>query len=178
VRRLPFGDGVFDWAWSSCCVGYSAALPPLPTLKELARVIRPGGTVAILVWSSENLLPGYPLLEARLKATAAGLAPFTRGNRPESHSLRALGWFRAAGLGACTVRTFVGGAHAPLSNDLRKALLALLEMRWPDVEAELAPEDGSAYQRLCRPASPDFILDHPDYYAFFTCSMFFGKVGD
>jgi demethylmenaquinone methyltransferase/2-methoxy-6-polyprenyl-1,4-benzoquinol methylase len=177
VRQLPFDNDALDWAWSSCCVGYSAALPPLSTLQELARVVRPGGTVAILVWSSENLLPGYPLLEARLKTTSSGVAPFARGNKPASHYLRALGWFRAAGLEACTARTFTGGAHAPLSEELRQALLALLEMRWPDVEAELVPKDRAAYQRLCRPESPDFILDYPDYYAFFTCSMFHGKVG-
>jgi ubiquinone/menaquinone biosynthesis C-methylase UbiE len=176
VCRLPFDSGTFDWAWSSCCVGYSAALAPLPTVQELVRVVRPGGTVAILVWSSENLLPGHPLLEAHLEATSSGIAPFVRGNRPELHFLRALGWFREAGLEACAARTFAGGAHAPLSDDLRKALTALLEMRWSHVESELTQEDWSTYQRLCLPASPDFILNHPDYYAFFTCSMFYGKV--
>jgi demethylmenaquinone methyltransferase/2-methoxy-6-polyprenyl-1,4-benzoquinol methylase len=178
VRRLPFDDRTFDWAWSSCCVGYSAALPPLSTIQELARVVKAGGTVAILVWSSENLLPGYPLLEARLKATASGIAPFVEGSKPEAHFLRALGWFRSAGLEACEAHTFVGGARAPLSDTFLKALLALLEMRWPDAESELPPKDRATYQRLCRPASPDFILNHPDYYAFFTCSMFHGKVDD
>jgi demethylmenaquinone methyltransferase/2-methoxy-6-polyprenyl-1,4-benzoquinol methylase len=55
-------------------------------------------------------------------------------------------------------------------------------MRWPGVESELRQEDADSkhpwaeYQRLCLPESPDFILDHPDYYAFFTYSMFHGKV--
>ncbi len=31
-------------------------------------------------------------------------------------------------------------------------------------------------QRLCQPGSADFILDSDDYYAFFTYSMFRGKV--
>jgi ubiquinone/menaquinone biosynthesis C-methylase UbiE len=176
VYSLPFDDGPFDWAWSSCCVGYSASLAPLRAVKELVRVVKPGGTVAILVWSSEDLLPGYPLLEARLKATSSGIAPFVRGKRPELHYLRALGWFREAGLEECTARPFAGGAHAPLSDDLRNALIALFEMRWPNVESELTQEDWSAYQRLCLPASPGFILNCPDYYAFFTCSLFYGKV--
>ena len=51
-------------------------------------------------------------------------------------------------------------------------------MRWPGVEAELTPEDWSEYQRLCLPESPDFIVDHPDYYAFFTYTMFHGKVAE
>jgi len=54
-------------------------------------------------------------------------------------------------------------------------LIALFEMRWPGVESELTQEDWAEYQRLCLPESPDFILNHPDYYAFFTYSMFRGK---
>lgn len=175
VRELPFEDDTFDWAWSADCVGYGP-LDPLPLVRELARVVKPGGIVVILAWSSETLLPGYPLLEARLRGTAAGVAPFTRGKGPELHFLRALGWFREAGLDSPDARTFVGDARAPLRDDMRQALIALFEMRWPGVEEELAREDRAAYRRLCLPESPDFILDHPDYYAFFTYSMFYGRV--
>jgi demethylmenaquinone methyltransferase/2-methoxy-6-polyprenyl-1,4-benzoquinol methylase len=75
-------------------------------------------------------------------------------------------------------RTFAGDAHAPLIDDQRSALAALIQMRWPGVVAELTPEDWAEYQRLCLPESPDFILDHPDYYAFFAYSMFHGKVAE
>ena len=44
------------------------------------------------------------------------------------------------------------------------------------VEAELSEEDWAEYQRLCLAESSDFILDLPDYYAFFTYSMFQGRV--
>ena len=176
VRKLPFDNATFDWAWSSSCVGYAAFLEPQPALQELARVVKPGGSVAIFAWSSEKLLPGYPLLEARLNATSSGIAPFVKEKRPELHFLRALGWFRHAGLEKPTARTFVGDAHAPLSDALRNALIALFEMRWPGVASELAQKDWAEYQRLCLPESPEFILNHPDYYAFFTCSMFSGEV--
>lgn len=175
VSKLPFEDRSFDWAWSSCCVGY-APVEPLPLVKELARVVRPGGIVAIFVWSSEKLLPGYPMLEARLNATSSGIAPFVQGKNPELHFLRALGWFREAGLEEPTARTFAGDAYAPLSDELRCALITLFEMRWPGVESELTQEELAEYRRLCLPESPEFILNRPDYYAFFTCSMFLGKV--
>jgi ubiquinone/menaquinone biosynthesis C-methylase UbiE len=175
VRELPFDDDSFDWAWSKDCVGY-APLEPLPLVQELRRVVKPGGIVAILAWSSQTLLPGYPLLEARLNATAAGLAPFAVGKKPEHHFLLGLGWFREAGLEKTVAQTFIGEAQAPLTGDLRRALVALFEMRWPGIETELAAEDWAEYQRLCLPASPDFILNHPNYYAFFTYSMFSGEV--
>jgi demethylmenaquinone methyltransferase/2-methoxy-6-polyprenyl-1,4-benzoquinol methylase len=177
VEKLPFEDDTFDWAWSADCVGY-APIDPLPLIKELARVAKPGGSVAILAWSNEKILPGHPQLEARLNATTAGIAPFIKGKKPEAHFLRALGWFCEAGLENPTAQTFVGDAHAPLTDDLRRALQALFQMRWPDVESELSQEDWAEYQRLCLPESPDFILDHPDYYAFFTYSMFHGKVAE
>ena len=177
VRELPFDDNTFDWAWSVDCVGY-APIEPLPLVKELVRVVRPGGSVAILAWSSENLLPGHPILEARLRMTSAGIAPFIKGKSPGLHFTRALGWFRDAGMEECKARTFAGDAYAPLDDDLHRALTALFQMRWPDVESELSLEDWAEYQRLCLPESPDFILDHPDYYTFFTYSMFHGVVAE
>ena len=115
VNKLPFDDDTFDWVWSVDCVGY-APIEPLPLVEELARVVKPGGRVAILAWSYEKILPGYPLLEARLNATSAGIAPFVQGKKPESHFLRALGWFRDAGLEECKAQTFAGDAHAPLAD--------------------------------------------------------------
>ncbi len=177
MRSLPFDADTFDWVWSMDCVGY-APLEPQPLIQELVRVIKPGGRVALLAWSSQLLLPGYPELEARLEATTAGLAPFVKGKHPASHFLRALGWFREAGLLNCSVHTFVSEAHAPLLDHQRNALAALFEMRWPGVQSELSTEDWDVYQRICLPDSTTFIVDHPDYYTFFTYSMFQGMVGD
>ena len=175
MRNLPFDDNTFDWVWSMDCVGY-APVEPLPLIKELVRVVKPGGRIAILAWSSEQLLPGYPALEARISATTAGIAPFALGKSPQNHFLRAQGWFREADLEDITVHTFVGSAHAPLGEDVRAELLALFKMRWPGVKSELSTDDWSEFQRLCVPESADFIVDHPDYYAFFTYSMFQGRV--
>jgi demethylmenaquinone methyltransferase/2-methoxy-6-polyprenyl-1,4-benzoquinol methylase len=176
VSNPPFEKDTFDWAWSSCCVGYAAAIEPLPTLKELARVVKPGGCIAILAWTSENLLPGHPLLEARLAATVSGLAPFTKGKRPELHFMRALGWFTEIGFTEIQAQTFIGNVSASMNDDLYNAMVALFDMRWPGVKSELKKDEWEEYQRLCLPDSPGFILNAPDYYAFFTCTMFWGKV--
>jgi demethylmenaquinone methyltransferase/2-methoxy-6-polyprenyl-1,4-benzoquinol methylase len=173
--RLPFEDDTFDWAWSADCVGYGP-WDPKPMLREIQRVLRPGGKVAILGWSSEKLLPGFPQLEAKLQATTAGLAPFRRDMAPERHFPRFLGMLRDLGLIDLHVKTCVGTAHAPLGEDHRSALESLFEMRWPNVESELASDDFSELQRLIRKDSKDFILNHPDYYAFFTYSVFWGRI--
>ena len=175
VDDLPFDDDTFDWAWSVDCVGYIST-EPLPLLKELTRVVKPGGNVAILAWSSQQLLPGYPLLEARLNATSSGIAPFVKGMRPESHFLRALDWFHNASLREPTAQTFIGNVHAPLSDDIRNALMSLFQMHWGEPHSELSQEDWAEYQRICQPESSDFILNLTDYHAFFTYSMFRGKV--
>jgi len=175
VNSLPFDDDGFDWLWSVDCAGYAPG-EPLPMLRELARVVRPGGVVAVLGWSSQQLLPGHPLLEARLNATSLGIAPFGKGRRPELHFLRALGWFRDAGLEEPRAGTFVGDVHAPMSDGVRTALLSLIQMRWGEPRSELSEEDWAEFRRICQPESPDFILNLPDYYAFFTYSLFFGKV--
>jgi demethylmenaquinone methyltransferase/2-methoxy-6-polyprenyl-1,4-benzoquinol methylase len=51
VANLPFDNNVFDWVWSADCVGYGP-WEPLPLLKEMARVVKPGGIVAIAAWFS------------------------------------------------------------------------------------------------------------------------------
>ena len=174
AANLPFDSNTFDWVWSCDCVGYGPG-EPLPLLKELARVVKPGGTVSIAAWSSENLLPGYPLLEARLGATSAGIAPFLPGKKPELHFSRALGWFREVGLRKPRAEAFAGSFYAPLSDGIRNALVALFDMRWPDVSTDLSPDDLADFQRLCLRDSPHFILNLPDYHAFFTYTMFWGK---
>jgi demethylmenaquinone methyltransferase/2-methoxy-6-polyprenyl-1,4-benzoquinol methylase len=176
IRALPFEDASFDWLWSADCAGYRAG-EPSSLLRELARVAKPGGTVAIVVYSSQQLLPGHPLLEARLNATTSGIAPFTPGMAPEAHYMRAAAWFEAAGLEDPRARTFVAQFQAPLAPEVRDGLLALIEMRWPDVLPELSPADGELFQRLGDPGSPDFILDVAGYHAFFTVTLFQGTVG-
>jgi demethylmenaquinone methyltransferase/2-methoxy-6-polyprenyl-1,4-benzoquinol methylase len=171
-NQLPFENGDFDWVWSSDCLGY------VPLTKEVTRMIKPGGSLNISFWSSEQLLPGYPQLESKLKATSGGLAPFGNESRPETHPLRALSKHREVGLTDMKVMTFVTTVHAPLSSTIFQAMTDILEMRWPDVESELSKEDFRLFQRLTDPKSPDFILNLPDYYGFHTYSVFTGKVPD
>jgi len=173
--RLPFADNSFDWVWSADCVGYPAG-EGSALLTELSRVTRPGGQVAVLGWSSQQLLPGYSRREAYLNAHCARVAFFLEGTKPEDHFLRGLEWFRAAGLRDVSARTFIGQVTSPLESGIRRAMTALFGMLWGASLQSASPEDREAYQRLCSPGSPDFILDISQYYGFFTYSMFQGRV--
>jgi len=177
MANLPFGKNTFDWTWSTDCVGYNPR-KPLPLLKELIRVVKPGGTIALLAWSSENLLPGHPQLEARLGATSAGIAPYMQGNKPETHFLRALNWFRELGLMESKAEVIAHSYYAPLSEGIRNALVSLFDMRWPGAERELSHDDKKEFRRLCLTDSPDFILNLPDYYMHFSYTVFWGKVAN
>jgi demethylmenaquinone methyltransferase/2-methoxy-6-polyprenyl-1,4-benzoquinol methylase len=90
--------------------------------------------------------------------------------------MRTASGLRRLGLEKVQARTFIGEIQAPLSQDLRTALSSLFEMLWGMPQPEASAEDVSEYKRLCTPGSPDFILDIPDYYAFFTYSLFQGMV--
>ena len=175
VAKLPFDAGTFDWVWSADCVGYMP-VEPEPLIKGLARMVKPGGMVVLLAWSLQQLLPGYPILEATLNATSAGFAPFRKGMAPERHFMRALGWFENAGLKDSQVRTFIGEARAPISVEIRDAITDLFEMRWGGAKDEVSDEDWEEFRRLSRPDSPDFILNLPEYYAFFSYTVFSGSV--
>ena len=173
MYQLPFPDNSFDWAWSADCIGYPAGeLAPL--LAELMRVIRPGGSLNILAWTSQQVLPGHPLLEARLNADCSAYLPYLQAADPETHFSRGLRWFIEAGLQEVRAQTFVGEVQAPLGEGERTALISLFEMLWAGPSSTEPRGDWAEFQSLCTPGSPQFILDLPGYHAFFTYTIFRG----
>ncbi|MCJ7682412.1 MAG: methyltransferase type 11, partial [Candidatus Aminicenantes bacterium] len=93
----------------------------------------------------------------------------------EDHYLSAAGWFKEAGLINVSAVPLTAGFYAPLSDEVRKGLLLLIEMRWPEAEKELSSTDREIFLRLTNPDSADFILDRPDYFGYFIYSFFLGR---
>ena len=124
AERLPFPDASFDGLTVSYLLRYVA--DPGATLRELVRVVRPGGTLASLEFGVPSLRPARGAWRVYTGALlpAAGLAmggrPWWRAGRflhrsiPDfyrRHPLPALLDLRAAGLDAVRVRRLsLGGA--------------------------------------------------------------------
>jgi ubiquinone/menaquinone biosynthesis C-methylase UbiE len=181
LRCLPFEDHAFDWAWcaDSLWPGPPSqdflGMDPQPVLGELVRVVRPGGLIAILFWSSQRLLPGYPFLEARLSATRAACYPFQEDWDPRAHILSAPLWLCEAGLKEIRGRTFAADIQASADGRTRDDLAACFQMLWEKAAEELSDGDRKQFNRLCLQESPDFIAGRPDYYAFITYTLFSGR---
>ncbi len=174
IEDLRFEKNTFDWVFSIDCVELFTQ-DPVSMCKKLAAMIKPGGSLFILNLSSQQLLPGYHVLEARLNATSSGMAPFAPGMKPDLHGLRSLGWLQNAGFVNLSAATYVRDVTSPFSDDIREGLLNLFEMRWGRNNPESSKKDQLEYKRLCRGDSPDCILDIPGYYGFFTYSLFQGS---
>jgi demethylmenaquinone methyltransferase/2-methoxy-6-polyprenyl-1,4-benzoquinol methylase len=172
---LQFESNSFDWVWSMDCIGYPVREFE-PVIKELMRVVKPGGRIMISGWSGQQILPGYSLLEARLNSDYSAYIPYLKDIDPERHFMRTAAWFHTAGLDSVRVRTFVGEAQAPLTTEVKAAITNLFEMLWSEQEHEISLSDWREVEQLCDPASPDCILDQPGYYAYFTITLFEGTV--
>ncbi|MBI9089342.1 MAG: class I SAM-dependent methyltransferase [Desulfobacterium sp.] len=173
ASTLPFADNKFDWAWSVDCLNYAPG-PSLAPLKELKRVVKKGGRVALLGWSSQQLLPGFPALEAKLNATEEGIAPFQKEMEPDRHFLRTGKILDQLGFKEIKVKSFIKDICAPLDGDIFTALEDLIKMRWPKKPRGLSKKELALYRHITDSSSPGFILNASNYYGFFTYTMFVG----
>jgi len=91
AESLPFGDGSFDRV--VCQFALMFLVDRAAALGEMARVLAPGGRVAIATWSSADRCPGYAamiaLLDRLFGASAADAlrAPFSLGAPDELRAL-------------------------------------------------------------------------------------------
>lgn len=176
IQQLPFRDHAFDWLWSVDTVYPGAVVAdPAPIIESFRRVVKPGGRIALLYWSAQKLLPGYPHLEAALDAAFVATVPY-HTVRPKTHFLRASGWLRQSGLCEVVARTFVADVQGPFDEEHVAALAHCYQMFWGHLQDDVSSADWSEFQRLCLPDSADFIVRQPGYHAFLTYTLFAGTV--
>lgn len=112
AESLPYPDHFFDAVVSQ--FGLMFVTDRRQALREMLRVLVPGGRLAVAVWDSLANTPAYAaevgLLDrlAGPRAAEALSAPFVLGNREEVASL-----FASAGVASVAVTTHQGKAHFP-----------------------------------------------------------------
>jgi ubiquinone/menaquinone biosynthesis C-methylase UbiE len=117
ATELPFADATFDVV--VCQQGLQFFPDPLVALKEMRRVLAPGGRVGLSVWRSTEFNPGYEILakaiERHLTPEAAAMmrAPFAFG---DTNKLRAL--LTQAGFGDVRIQFAIREARFPSPEDL------------------------------------------------------------
>jgi demethylmenaquinone methyltransferase/2-methoxy-6-polyprenyl-1,4-benzoquinol methylase len=176
ITKLPFGDDSFDWSWCSDTMWPVVVPDPAVVLKDFSRVVKPGGTVAVLFWTNQIFFPGYPLFEARWNHAFIDSTHYFKFGKPDQHHLRALGWLRRAGLENPKAHSFLAEFQQPLDDQMRESLTFCFDMFHDSLKSGLSKDDQAEYRRLCNPDSADFILNNPDYYCNISYSIFHARV--
>ena len=112
AEALPFADHCFDAVVSQFGLMFFPDRPR--ALREMVRVLVPGGRISVAVWESLENSPVYPIEVALLErlagrdAAAALRAPFVLGDRDELAAL-----FEDAGVASVAIETHRGTARFP-----------------------------------------------------------------
>jgi SAM-dependent methyltransferase len=112
AAALPFPNGAFGAVL--CQFGLMFFGDKHAALREMHRVLRPGGHFAVVVWDEIETAPAFAALAASLdrfiggKAAAALHAPFALGDRQRLREL-----FTTAGVSPVTIATVQGRAQFP-----------------------------------------------------------------
>ncbi|HYT90519.1 MAG TPA: methyltransferase domain-containing protein [Gemmataceae bacterium] len=163
--HLPFADDSFDLVW---CAQSLISLDAVPALRELHRLVRPGGTVALLETDDgyHVLLPWPVGLELALQRGLYRACRQRYGNGvklyPGRRLRRLLG---RAGLEPVRSTTYAVSRHAPLGSEDRAFFVDffryLRELAWPD----LRPAARRRFETLTDPGSRHCLLNRPDFEA-------------
>ena len=125
---LPFADQAFDVVL--CQLGLQFFADRGIALREMYRVLRPGGDVVVMVWRPIERSPGFAALAAALErhigpdAASIMRAPFSLGDAEELSSLVA-----AAGFEGLDLRASTGGGALRVRGALRGQLCRRLPDR-------------------------------------------------
>jgi ubiquinone/menaquinone biosynthesis C-methylase UbiE len=143
---LPLPDGAFDLAL--CQHGLQFFPDRVAALREMARVLRPGGRIAVSVWRSLEHQPAsrliYEALARHMNTTPATLLPsFALGDAEE---LRAL--LDSAGFAEVTVTPRAYTVREPLGPQLIAPILAGLAGLVPAVAAMGTEERAALAQAI------------------------------
>jgi SAM-dependent methyltransferase len=176
---LSFADHMFDVTW--CAQSFYSLPDPLAALREMARVTRSDGCVAVLENDTlHHLLLPWPA-ELELAVRQAQLQALAERNAAQGADKfyigrNLCGIFRQVGIEPCEIRTIPVERSAPLSEDEKTFLqfhfADLRECVWPYLDTPTR----EAFDMLFDEDSPRHLLRRSDFRLTHLESLAIGKV--
>lgn len=166
--ELPFADASFDLVW--CAQSLISLDDPPAAIREMARVLKPGGTIAVLETDEYHhvLLPWPVGLELAIQkgVRAAAVERYGSGAKfAQSRKLR--GHFLDAGLKPGWKWTMAADRVAPFGEKEREFLGHHFAHLHELVTPELTADEVAAFDRFTAATADDSFLNAPD--AELTC---------
>lgn len=168
IYSLDFPDGQFDLAW--CAQSLITLDDPVAALKELARVTRPGGTVAVLEsdefhrlllpWPVDLELAVHHALQEASRQKYADRGRLAPARRVRRHLLD-------AGLRSPRKHSFTADRQAPFDPATSRLLRLELKSLAKSVRPYLRAAERERFERFIDPSEPASIHHRAD--AELTC---------
>jgi demethylmenaquinone methyltransferase / 2-methoxy-6-polyprenyl-1,4-benzoquinol methylase len=173
--RLPFAEASFDLAW---CAQSMVSLDPIVTLRELHRVVRPGGYVAVLENDDFHhvLLPWPVELELAVQRAFVLSCRERFGNAWALYRGRRLArTLRDAGLVPWRRTTHAIDRQAPLRSEDRDFFAQFFGYLRDLAVPHLGPAEACTLLDLTDSGSPRYLLDQPDFEATYLFTVAIGR---
>lgn len=163
--ELPFSDNRFDLGW--CAQSLLTLKQPLVALRELKRIVRPGGYVAILEEDrvNEMLLP-WPadlrraVRKAEQRALADSMNHHSADANPARHMQRLI---QQAGLAAYRRSTYAIERSFPLKDIDQRFLQHYFAALRQRISPYLTQDEKGRLDRLADPESAEYLPQRPDF---------------
>ncbi len=178
IESLPFDQDMFDLVW---CAHSLYSLPdPILSLRELRRVVHPGGIVALLEQDTlHHVIMPWPV-EVELSVRQAQLRSLQKeasDTRKYFAGRRLDSLMRAANLTTYSITPFATLRRAPLSEDEYTYLTWYLSDLSRRARPYLAPSMRKRFDSLVDPRSAMFLLKQPDFYVTYIDMLACGVIG-
>ncbi|MGH8146804.1 MAG: class I SAM-dependent methyltransferase [Rhodanobacteraceae bacterium] len=175
MLQPPFAEGSFDLVWSVNAINHLH--DPVAGLRVLARLLRPGGRIAI---GQSSLLPDmYFAWDSRLERVVNEAVRayyrdrYGRSERDFAVVRSLIGWLQKTGLRQVSVRTRMIERTQPLSEaDKRYLLDTIFRDTWGErLRDYLSRDDHEELSRLCDPDHQRYALRRHDFHFLQTLTI-------